>query len=308
MTETILASMDIGSHTARLLVCRKTGPSRMRPLLRERAYIRLAEDFTFQGKRAIQPEAMERALKALGEFASIAEEMGVGKVRAACTGVVREAENRNDFLNQIFERTGIRAHVLSGEEEARFTAKGVLHALGVQGRFSMIFDLGGGSTEFIYGEQDLQKTQSLPLGAMVLTQKYLKSDPPGEEEIDALEQDVDGVLTQAFSEGHSQGNGLVVGTGGTVTTLGAILRHMDIEEISPERMNGLTLPREELEDLFERLKTMTFDERLRLKGLDPGRANVIPAGCAVVLRILRFFKAREMVVSLSDLLEGMVLA
>ncbi len=100
----------------------------------------------------------------------------------------------------------------------------------------------------------------------------------------------------------------MVGTGGTVTTLGAMLHHMDIEEISPKRMNGLTLRREQLEDLFERLKAMTFDERLKLQGLDRGRADVIPAGCAVVLRILRFFKAREMVVSLSDLLEGMVLS
>ena len=100
----------------------------------------------------------------------------------------------------------------------------------------------------------------------------------------------------------------MVGTGGTVTTLGAMLHHMDIEEISPKRMNGLTLRREQLEGLFERLKDMTFDERLRLQGLDRGRADVIPAGCGVVLRILRFLKAREMVVSLSDLLEGMVLA
>ena len=308
MTETILASIDIGSHTARLLVCQKTGSSKgVRPLLRRRTYIRLAEDFTSQGKRAIQPEAMERALKALGEFASIAEKMGVGKVRAACTGVVREAENRDDFLNQIFEHTGIQAHVLSGEEEARLTARGVLHALDVPGGVSMIFDLGGGSTEFIYGEQGLQKTQSLPLGAMVLTQRYLVSDPPGEEEMGALEQDVDDVLTQAFPEEHLEGDGLVVGTGGTVTTLGAMLHHVDIEEISPKQMNGLTLRTEELEDLFERLKTMTFDERLKLQGLDRGRADVIPAGCAAALRILRFFKAREMVVSLSDLLEGIAI-
>ena len=309
MTKTILASIDIGSHTARLLVCQKTGSTKgIRPLLRKRAYIRLAEDFTSQAKRAIQPEATERALKALGEFASIAEKMGVENVRAACTGVVREAENRDDFLNQIFERTGIQAHVLSGEEEARLTARGVMYALGVQDRVSRIFDLGGVSTEFIYGEQDLQKTQSLPLGAMVLTQRYLVSEPPGEEEMSALEQDVDDVLNRAFPEGHLEGDGLVVGTGGTVTTLGAMLHHMDTEEISPKRMNGLTLRREQLEDLFERLKAMTFDERLKLRGLDRGRADVIPAGCAVVLRILRFFKAREMVVSLSDLLEGMVLS
>jgi exopolyphosphatase/guanosine-5'-triphosphate,3'-diphosphate pyrophosphatase len=309
MTETILASIDIGSHTARLLVSQKSGSSKaIRPLLRKRAYIRLAEDFISQGKRAIQPEASERALKALAEFASVAEEMGVENIRAVCTGVVREAENRDDFLNQVFEHTGIQAQVLSGGEEARLTARGVLYALGVQDKFSMIFDLGGGTTEFIWGEQDLQKTRSLPLGAMVLTQRYLVSDPPGEEEMGALEKDVDDVLNRAFPESYLEGDGLVVGTGGTVTTLGAILHHMDIEEISPKRMNGLTLQREQLRDLFERLKAMNFDERLKLQGLDRGRADVIPAGCAVVLRILRFFKAREMVVSLSDLLEGMVLA
>lgn len=307
MMETILASIDIGSHTARLLVCKKNGVSKgIRPLLRERAYIRLAEDFYSQGKRAIQPEATERALKALGEFASIVEKMGAENIRAVCTGVVREAENRDDFLNQIFERTGIQAHILSGEEEARLTARGVLQAFSVQGRVSMIFDLGGGSTEFIYGEGDHQEIQSLPLGAMVLTQRYLVSDPPGEEEMGALEQDVDDVLSRAF-EGHLEGDGLVVGTGGTVTTLGAMLHHMDIEEISPKRMNGLKLRREQIEGLFERLKTMTFDERLKLQGLDRGRADVIPAGCAVVLRILQFIKAREMVVCLSDLLEGLAI-
>ena len=309
MTETVLASIDIGSHTARLLICRKSGSTKdIRPLLRKRAYIRLAEDFTSQGRRTIQPEATERALKALGEFASILKEMCVESVRAACTGVVREAENREDFLNLIFERTGIQANVISGEEEARLTARGVLHALGVQDRYSMIFDLGGGSTEFIYKEKGHQKTESLPLGAMVLTQRYLVSDPPGEEEMDALEQEVDDVLNRTFPDDHLEGNGLVVGTGGTVTTLGAMLHHMDIEEISPKRMNGLTLGRKQLEKLFQRLRVMTFEERLKLQGLDRGRADVIPTGCAVVLRILRFFKTREMAVSLSDLLEGMVLS
>ena len=123
-----------------------------------------------------------------------------------------------------------------------------------------------------------------------------------------LEREVDDILNRAFPEGHPKGDGHVVGTGGTVTTLGAMLHNIRIEEISPERMNGLKLRREQLRALFEQLKAMTFDERLKLEGLDRGRADVIPAGCAMVLRILRFFKAREMVVSLSDLLEGMVLA
>ncbi len=310
MAETILASIDIGSHTARLLVCQKTGSSKgFRPLQRKRVYIRLGEDFSPDGSLRIQPEAVERTLGALEEFATVAEKLRVESIQAVCTGVLREAENREDLLKQILDRTGIQARVISGNEEARLMAKGVLHALGFQGRSCMIFDLGGGSTEFVYGEQGHQMVQSLALGAMVLTQKYLISDPPAEEEMGALEREVDDLLEKAFpGPGLVEEEDFLVGTGGTVTTLGVMLRHIGIEEISPKRMNGLILRKEQLEDLFDRLRTATLDERLELPGLDRGRADVIPAGCAAVLRILCFFRSRQLVVSLSDLLEGMVLS
>ena len=172
MAETILASIDIGSHTARLLVCQKTGSSKdFRPLQRKRVYIRLAEDFSLHGSPTIQPEAVERTLGALEEFATIAEKLRVENIQAVCTGVVREADNRDDLLKQILNRTGIQARIISGDEEARLTAKGVLHALRFQGGPFMIFDLGGGSTEVVYGEQEHQRIQSLALGAMVLTKK-----------------------------------------------------------------------------------------------------------------------------------------
>jgi exopolyphosphatase/guanosine-5'-triphosphate,3'-diphosphate pyrophosphatase len=310
MAETILASIDIGSHTARLLVCQKTGSSKgLRPLQRKRVYIRLADGFSRHGGLRIQPEAVERTLSALEEFASVAKKFRVGSIQAVCTGVVREAANRDDLLKQILDRTGIQARVISGDEEARLTAKGVLHALHFQGRSSVIFDLGGGSTEFVYGEQGHQRVQSLTLGAMVLTQKYLISDPPAEEEMGALEREVDDLLKNAFpGTGFLEEEGFLVGTGGTVTTLGAMLHHVGLEEISPKRMNGLILRKEQLEDLFDRLRTATLNERLEFPGLDRGRADVIPAGCAAVLRILLFFRSRQLVVSLSDLLEGMALS
>jgi exopolyphosphatase/guanosine-5'-triphosphate,3'-diphosphate pyrophosphatase len=309
MAETILASIDIGSHTARLLVCQKTDFSKgLRPLQRKRAYIRLAEGFSRHGSLRIQPEAVERTLGALEEFATAAKKLRAESIQAVCTGVVREAANRDDLLKQILDRTGIQARVISGDEEARLTAKGVLHALRFQGRSSMIFDLGGGSTEFVYGEQGHQSVQSLALGAMVLTQKYLISDPPGKEEMGALEREVDDLLEKAFPRvGFLEEMDLLVGTGGTVTTLGAMLHQVGIEEISPKRMNGLILRKDQLEGLFDRLRTATLDERLELPGLDRGRADVIPAGCAAVLRILCFFRSRQLVVSLSDLLEGMLL-
>jgi exopolyphosphatase/guanosine-5'-triphosphate,3'-diphosphate pyrophosphatase len=307
---TNLASMDIGSHTARLLVAQKTGPpEHYRPLLRKRAYTRLAEDFHVQTKGALQPEAIGRALKSLAGFASLTKRYGVESTHAVSTGVVREASNRDEFLRLIYERTGIEAKAISGEEEARLTEKGVQRALKMGTRPSVIFDLGGGSTEFIYGEQDSRKVKSVPLGAMVLSQKYLTSDPPNKESLEALGKEVDRLLRFSFSEYRTLRNdGILVGTGGTVTALAAMIYSMEAKEISPESMNGLILEREQLKDLFTRIKTMTAEERLKIPGLERGRADVIPAGCLAAIRILHFLKCARMVVCLSDLLEGILIA
>jgi exopolyphosphatase/guanosine-5'-triphosphate,3'-diphosphate pyrophosphatase len=305
-----LASIDIGSHTARLLVAQSIGPPKLlEPLFRKRVYIRLAENFHTEGRGTLQPEAIGRTLKSLEDFASLTKGYGVESIRAVSTGVVREASNKDEFLRRIQEQTGIEVEVISGEEEAWLTEKGVLHALNMESGPFMIFDLGGGSTEFIYGKRESRKVKSVPLGAMVLAQKYLTSDPPQRERVEALGKEVDGLLKVSFSKyPHFRKDGLLVGTGGTVTALAAMIYAIDMEEVGPERMNGLILEREQLEDLFTRIKTMTTDERLKLPGLDRGRADVIPAGCMAVIRILRFLKTARMVVCLSDLLEGIIIA
>jgi exopolyphosphatase/guanosine-5'-triphosphate,3'-diphosphate pyrophosphatase len=291
-----LASIDIGSHTARLLVAQSIGPPELLvPLFRKRVTIRLAEDFHTEGGGTLQPEAMRRTLKSLEDFASLTKGYGVEFTHAVSTGVVREASNKDEFLGR--------------EEEAWLTEKGVLHALNRESGPFTIFDLGGGSTEFIYGNRDFRKVKSVPLGAMVLAQKYLTSDPPQRERVEALGKEVDDLLKVSFSKyPHFRKDDPLVGTGGTVTALASMIYAIDREEISPERMNGLVLEREQIEDLFTRIKTMTTDERLELPGLDRGRADVIPAGCMAVIRILRFLESARMVVCLSDLLEGILIA
>jgi len=305
-----LASMDIGSHTARLLVAQKTRPpDHYQPLLRKRAYTRLAEDFHTQTEGVLQPEAIGRALRSLEDFASTTKKYGVESTLAVATGVVREASNRAEFLGLICEQTGIEAKVVSGEEEARLIEKGVQHALNMGNKPYVIFDLGGGSTEFIYRVQDSRIVRSAPLGALVLSQKYLSPDPPNNESLEALGREVDRVLDLSFSDYRPLRNeGILVGTGGTVTALAAMIYGMDTKEISPERMNGLILEGEQLEELFARIKIMTTGERLRLRGLDPGRADVIPAGCLATIRILHFLKCARMLICLSDLLEGILIA
>ena len=301
-----VASIDIGSHTARLLIAEKIDGSKLfRPILRKRAYIRLAEDFS---TGPIKREAMDRALEALEDFVSTSRRLRVDTIRAVTTGVVRKATNKERFLDLIRERTGIQVTLISGEDEARLTGKGVFHALNMHGRPFIIFDLGGGTTEFLLGQDERTEVKSIPLGAMVLTQKHLTCDPPQEKHLRRLEKHIAKILGDAFASNiPKREDRLLVGTGGTVTTLAAMIHRIETCEIGPDNIHGLLLKREEFVRLFRRISTISFEERLKLSGLDPGRADVIVAGAMVVGGILQFFQSPSMVVSFSDILEGVLI-
>jgi exopolyphosphatase/guanosine-5'-triphosphate,3'-diphosphate pyrophosphatase len=301
----ILASIDVGSHTARLLVARWEA-GRLESLLRKRAYIRLAEDFESPESRTLKQAGIERALKSLEEFKSDLEEYRAKTTRAVATGVVRAAANRDPFMDLIREKTGIQVEVISGEEEARLTGLGIQHALELGGRPFIAFDLGGGTTEFLLVlKRGKSKALTLPLGAMILTQRHFVSDPPQEKEIESLKEETRGLLLKAFPDEIRDYP--LVGTGGTVTTLAAMVHGIEVQGISPERMNGLFLDVHQLEELLYRMKHLSVAERAALPGLDQGRADVILAGSLVVKEILFFFRSSEMMISLTDLLEGALL-
>ena len=303
------ASIDIGTHTARLLVARKSkAPGRLKPLARKRAYIRLGGGFSYSEGKTIQPEAIGRTLEVLGDFLQCTRLFDVHEVHAVATGVVREATNRDEFLDLIYEHTGIRVRPIAGEEEALLTGKGVMHAFNVQPGPFLVFDLGGGSTEFLLRTKGSQVVRSTPIGSTILKQAFLKSDPPKDKQVDALSRHIDKLLEEARLEPIGGRDGcLIVGTGGTVTTLAAMLFGIPLEEITPDRINGLTLKVKQLEELFDEIKRLPYEERLRLPGLDPDRADVILAGCLAAIRILYFFKSLQLSVSLSDLLEGILI-
>lgn len=305
-----VAAIDVGSHTARLLIARCTPPSgAWRAVLRKRAYIRLADDFLNPEKGWIKPGAMARTLVALEEFAGCLRKWEVRETRAVATGVVRDALNARHFLDLVARQTGIRVQVITGEQEALLTGRGVLQGLGADSSSRVIFDLGGGSTEFMFRRKGEMAVRSLPLGAMLLTRRFLSSDPPQEGETRRLVEHVDGVLQDHFPpDAARHGTAGIVGTGGTVTTLAAMIHGIPAGEIGPEGMNGLGLKREEIEEVLGRLGHRTSEQRLSLPGLDRGRADVILAGTLTVLRILNHFGASGMTVSLFDLLEGLLIA
>jgi exopolyphosphatase/guanosine-5'-triphosphate,3'-diphosphate pyrophosphatase len=295
----------LGSHTARLLVARWEA-GRLESLLRKRAYIRLAHDFESPHSRTLKQAAIKRALKSLQEFKSDIDRYEAKRTRAIATGVVRAAENRESFLDLVREKTGIQVEVISGEEEARLSGLGIQHALDLAGRSFIAFDLGGGTTEFLLVQNEREtRTVSLPLGAMMMTQRHLFSDPPKASEVESLTKETRGLLLKAFPD-DARGR-LLVGTGGTVTTLAAMVHGIPVKAISPERMNGLILQIQQLEELLDRMRRLSIAKRASLPGLDRGRADVILAGSLAVTEILNFFHSSEMMVSLTDLLEGALL-
>ena len=301
----ILASIDLGSHTARLLIARWEA-GRLKQLLRKREYIRLAQDFESAQSRTLKQAGIERALKALEGFTSDIGKHQVKRIRAVATGVVRTAENRSHFLDLVRGRTGIEVEVVSGEEEARLSGLGIQQALDLGGRPFVAFDLGGGTTEFLFvRKKGGIRARSLPLGAMIMTQRHLVSDPPKSREIESLKKEARGLLLKAFPDETMDAP--LVGTGGTVTTLAAMVKGLDVQAISPESMNGLSLDVRQLEDLLDRMKRLSVAERAALPGLDQGRADVILGGALVVMELLNFFHSSEMMVSLTDLLEGALL-
>ena len=310
MTAT-LASIDIGSYTTRLLIARMVGPSGpLRSLIRNRVYTRLSEGFDRSGSKILLPEAIERTLDALHDFLGAIRMFDVQAVHAIATGVVREAVNRTEFLDRVLEHTGIIVRPISGKEEALLTGKGALNAVSADEAGSLVFDLGGGSTEFFFSGGSNPLIGSLPLGASILTQEYIKSDPPNEKEVHTISRHVDRFLRDSMSGIDYNGSSRphhIVGTGGTVTTLGAMLFGIPLTEITEDRINGLILKRKDIEALFSRMLNQGLRERLRLTGLDRERASVILAGSLVVLKILYYFRSLQLTASMSDLLEGIII-
>jgi exopolyphosphatase / guanosine-5'-triphosphate,3'-diphosphate pyrophosphatase len=306
-----VAAIDIGSHTTRMLAGEITGSAqRFRPLIRRRVYTHLAEGFTGAKSGDLSQDAIERTASAVGNFTSAARKLGVDEIRAVSTGVARRADNRATFMDTVKGRAGVEVEVISGELEALLTRRGVIHGSGAISNDShIVFDLGGATTEFIWGMEDDLKIKSLPIGALVLTQGFILSDPPQDEMMQRLSAEIDGILAQGFSAATANLSGIqVTGSGGTATTLAAIINRIGVRDILPENINGLTIERDRILWLIDRFRTMPVIKRQKIRGMERGRAEVILAGALAISRIMHFFDLTEISVSYSDILEGIIIS
>ena len=266
-----IASIEIGSNSIRMLIAEKgKSDSLLRPILRRRVITRLGEDFNRKEIGTIKPGPMVRNIAALKDLFGIASQCGVSSPIVVATGVIRKAVNRNNFITLIAERLGHNVKIISGQEEADLTCRGVLSSLDYRGEPLVIFDLGGGSTEFIWTNNREERSISIELGVVILTEDYLINDPPKDREIYQLINHIEDTFRKRLDSLKETGIGTfsIVGTGGTIVTLASMIHSIGEDVFDETKINGLMIKKKDVGLLFEKMKGMPRAERLNLKGLD----------------------------------------
>ena len=295
----VIAALDLGSNTFRLMLAAPDGPV-WRTKEVHQQIPRLSERLAL-GK-SFAPEALDRAWAALSEFDEIIKASGAVRVLAGATMAARLAADGPWFMEAVGRRFGWETAILSSEEEARLTATGVLTALDPTPPHSLIFDIGGRSTEFITAVgRSLNQTRSLPVGVVILTEAFL-GDPIAPGELNLVERAIKELLAGSdFSDVSPES--VLVGTAGTVTTVAALL--LGLADYDPDKVNNARLTAVAVARLLDTLAAETVAQRIERHGLHPRRADAIVAGLVLVLEIMKYFGREELVVSDNGLLEGL---
>jgi exopolyphosphatase/guanosine-5'-triphosphate,3'-diphosphate pyrophosphatase len=297
----LLAAIDCGTNSTRLLVS-EDGARTVERLMR---ITRLGQGVDATG--ALSPDAVNRTLDVLREYRQVMDRHGVGRVRMTATSAARDAANREDFFTAAEEIVGARPELLTGEHEARLSFLGATAQLdAAEGPF-LVVDIGGGSTEFAVGTTEPEAVLSVDIGCVRLTEKFILHDPPAPEELsqvisvtkDYLE-DVARELPTALDAKR------FVGLAGTVSTVAAI--EQGLAEYDTEKIHHFVLTHAAAEDVFRTLAIEKRADRIHNPGLEEARAEVIVAGTAILVSIMRFFDFDECLVSEADILDGLVLS
>ena len=291
-----VAAVDLGTNSTRLLVADVDG-DRLEEVVRRLTITRLGEGV--DERRRLLPVPVARVRNCLAEYRREAESRGAARTLAIATSAVRDAENGEAFLGEIEWSYGFTTRLLSGSEEAALTYRGVT-AGRTTNDGTLIVDVGGGSTELVLGTADgLADSASIDVGCVRLTERYLLTDPPTGPELAAAAGYVRSLLP-ALAPRHA------IGVAGTVTTLAAL--DLGLADYDPTRTHGHVLSRASVERELSRLAAMTLEERLRVPGVEPGRAPVIVAGLVVLREVLEAYGLDEIEVSERDILDGAAFA
>ncbi|MEV6169517.1 Ppx/GppA phosphatase family protein [Streptomyces sp. NPDC051954] len=306
---TRVAAIDCGTNSIRLLVADVDPENgQLVDLDRRMTIVRLGQGVDRTGRLA--PEALERTFAACREYAAIIKEHGAERLRFVATSASRDAENRDEFVRGVLDILGVEPEVISGEQEAGFSFTGATKELAGSDHLAkpyLVVDIGGGSTEFVVGDDQVRAARSVDVGCVRMTERHLVregvvSDPPSDGQIAAMRADIEAALdlaeqTVPLREAHT-----LVGLAGSVTTVSAIAQ--DLPEYDSVAIHHSRVSHDRVREITEQLLRSTHAERAAIPSMHPGRVDVIGAGALVLLSIMERIGAEEVVVSEHDILDG----
>jgi len=300
-----IAAIDIGTNSVHMIVVRVRPDLSFEMVDREKAMVRLGAG-GLDG-RSLTPEAMTAALQALSKFKRIAESHQVDQILAAATSATREARNGGEFLARLESETGIRPRVISGAEEARLIHQAAVYGVDVGGGRAVVIDIGGGSVEITLGTASaLQLARSFKIGTIRLTERFVRSDPLSERDERKIVKHVLGEIDRYCEQILAAGFDRVIGTSGTILSIGAVAATAT-RGVAPAELRNLHVAVKQIRRVRKEVTELELEQRLAIPGLDPRRADLVPAGAVLLDTILRRLDAEELTLCDLALREGLVL-
>ncbi|MFF1833843.1 exopolyphosphatase [Streptomyces sp. NPDC058231] len=306
---TRVAAIDCGTNSIRLLVAdADPATGELVELDRRMEIVRLGQGVDRTGRLA--PEALERTFAACRQYAEVVKEHGAEKIRFVATSASRDAENRDEFVRGVLDILGVEPEVITGDQEAEFSFTGATKELEGSDHLAkpyLVVDIGGGSTEFVVGDDHVLAARSVDIGCVRMTERHLVhdgvvTDPPTPDRITAIRADIEAALDLAEETVPLGDAATLVGLAGTVTTVAAIA--LGLAEYDSEAIHHSRISFDQVQEITGRLLASTHAERAAIPAMHPGRVDVITAGALVLLAVMERTGAREVVVSEHDILDG----
>lgn len=298
-----IGTIDIGTNSMRLLIADYENNK----IENRRKYInttRIGQGVDKDGY--ITKEAMNRNLDALKEFSDRCKQENCEKIYCMGTSALRDSKNGQDFVNEAKKLTNIDVDIICGEEESNLGFMGVLQGTdGDKKEDILVIDIGGGSTEFIVGNEDgIKFCKSENVGALRMTEKFITTDPISDEEFESMSNFIEDTISSTMKKLKTIKISKLVGIGGAITSLSAM--NQQLEVYSMDKIHNSVVTKKELEKILQNLKIMTLNDKKTLKGLQAKRADIITAGVKILHIVMENLEFEEIMISEYDNLEGLM--
>ena len=294
---TTFAAIDVGTNSTNLLVVDDHGAE----LTRVITSTRLGEGLHTSGE--LSQVAMERTVETIASYVATARSLGATTIRIVGTAACRRARNTSAFSELLQDKTQLALNVLSVSDEAALTFSGALVGLPTIDTPTLVIDIGGGSTEYTVGTQSIEVFASIPFGAVTSTDSHIFSDPPRPEDLTNLIGAVADEIEDITRDYPIVSTPMrTVGVAGTIVTIAAV--ELGLHEFDDAALHAMTLSRDAVEDVFRTVATEPLALRVQNPGLNPDRADIIVAGCCILVATMRRLHLTEITVSTRGLLDG----